>query len=91
MPEGRANARVQKQEHRKASVRAKIEHPFWEIKRQFGLLKVRFRGFAKNTAHVITLFALSNLWMARRRLHPQVASRAPDLPVRSAASCDVIQ
>jgi IS5 family transposase len=68
MPEGRAKARVQKQEHRKASVRAKVEHPFRVIKRQFGLLKVRFRGLAKNTAHVITLFALSNLWMARRRL-----------------------
>jgi len=27
------------------------------IKRQFGLIKVRFRGLAKNTAHVITLFA----------------------------------
>ena len=68
MPEGRAKARVQQQEHRKASVRAKVEHPFRVIKRQFGLLKVRFRGLAKNTAHVITLFALSNLWMARRRL-----------------------
>ena len=68
MPEGRAKARVQKEEHRKASVRAKVEHPFRVIKRQFGLLKVRFRGLAKNTAHVITLFALSNLWMARRRL-----------------------
>lgn len=68
MPEGRAKARVQKQEHHKASVRAKVEHPFRVIKRQFGLLKVRFRGLAKNTAHVITLFALSNLWMARRRL-----------------------
>ena len=67
-PEGRAKARVQKQEHRKASVRAKVEHPFRVIKRQFGLVKVRFRGLAKNTAHVITLFALSNLWMARRRL-----------------------
>jgi IS5 family transposase len=68
MPEGRAKARVRKQEHRKASVRAKVEHPFRVIKRQFGLMKVRFRGLAKNTAHVITLFALSNLWMARRRL-----------------------
>jgi IS5 family transposase len=68
MAEGRAKARVQKQEHRKASVRAKVEHPFRVIKRQFGLLKVRFRGLEKNTAHVITLFALSNLWMARRRL-----------------------
>jgi IS5 family transposase len=38
------------------------------IKRQFGLMNVRFRGLAKNTAHVITLFALSNLWMARKRL-----------------------
>jgi IS5 family transposase len=68
LPEGRAKVRVQKQEHRKASVRAKVEHPFRVIKRQFGLVKVRFRGLAKNTAHVITLFALSNLWMARRRL-----------------------
>jgi IS5 family transposase len=59
---------VKKHEHRKASVRAKVEHPFRVIKRQFGLVKVRFRGLAKNTAHVITLFALSNLWMARRQL-----------------------
>jgi hypothetical protein len=36
------------------------------IKRQFGYTKVRFRGLAKNTAQLITLFALSNLWMARR-------------------------
>ena len=40
--------------------------PFRVIKRQFGLVKVRFRGLAKNTAHVVTLFALSNLWMARQ-------------------------
>jgi IS5 family transposase len=38
------------------------------IKRQFGLVKVRFRGLAKNTAHVVTVFALSNLWMARKQL-----------------------
>ena len=38
------------------------------IKQQFGLVKVRFKGQAKNTAHVITLFALSNLWMARKKL-----------------------
>ncbi len=59
---------VQKREHRKASVRAKVEHPFRVIKRQFGLTKVRFRGLAKNTAHVVTLFALSHLWTARRQL-----------------------
>ena len=68
MPDGRAKERVQRQEHRKASVRAKVEHPFRVIKRQFELLKVRFKGLAKNTAHVVTLFALSNLWMARKKL-----------------------
>jgi IS5 family transposase len=68
LPEGRAKTRLQKQEHGKASVRAKVEHPFRVIKRQFGLAKVRFRGLHKNTAHVITLFALSNLWMARHQL-----------------------
>src|SRR5690606_30368822 len=55
-------------EKAKAQVRAKVEHPFRVIKRQFGYTKVRFRGLAKNTAQLITLFALSNLWMARRYL-----------------------
>ena len=68
LPDGRGKTRLQKSEHRKASVRAKVEHPFRVIKRQFGLVKVRFKGLAKNTAHVITLFALSNLWMARKQL-----------------------
>jgi IS5 family transposase len=68
LPEGRAKARARKNEYEKASVRAKVEHPFRVIKRQFGLVKVRFKGLAKNTAHVITLFALSNLWMARKKL-----------------------
>lgn len=68
LPEGKAKARVQKEQHRKASIRAKVEHPFRVIKRQFGLVKVRFRGLQKNTAHLLTLFALSNLWMARRQL-----------------------
>jgi IS5 family transposase len=68
MKDGRAKRAIEKAEKRKASVRARVEHPFRVIKRQFGLMKVRFRGLAKNTAHVITLFALSNLWMARRKL-----------------------
>lgn len=57
-------------EHYKASVRAKVEHPFRVVKRQFGYAKVRYRGLAKNTAQVLTLFALSNLWMVRRQLLP---------------------
>ena len=52
----------------KASVRAKVEHPFRVIKRQFGHAKVRYRGLVKNTAQLIALFALSNIWMARRTL-----------------------
>lgn len=52
----------------KARVRARVEHPFRVIKCQFGHRKVRYRGLAKNTAQLQTLFALSNLWMARRRL-----------------------
>ncbi|SEC81662.1 IS5 family transposase [Pseudomonas anguilliseptica] len=55
-------------EKAKAQVRAKVEHPFRVIKRQFGYVKTRFRGLAKNTAQLVTLFALSNLWMARRHL-----------------------
>ncbi|HCF2594081.1 TPA: IS5 family transposase [Pseudomonas aeruginosa] len=55
-------------EKAKAQVRAKVEHPFRVIKRQFGYVKTRFRGLAKNTAQLVTLFALSNLWMTRRHL-----------------------
>ena len=77
MPEGRAKARVRKNEYEKASVRAKVEHPFRVIKRQFGLAKVRFKGLAKNTAHVITLFALSNLWMARKKLMAMMGQVRP--------------
>ena len=55
-------------EHKKASIRAVVEHPFRVVKRQFGYVKVRYRGLAKNGAQVMTLFALANLWMARRRL-----------------------
>ena len=53
-------------EQLKASVRAKVEHPFRILKCQFGFTKVRYKGLAKNTAQLITLFALSNLWMARK-------------------------
>lgn len=69
-----SNTRERKQVERwetcKASLGAKVEHPFRTIKRQFGYTKVRYRGLAKNTAQVLTLFALSNLWMVRRQLMP---------------------
>ena len=70
-------------ERLKASIRAKVEHPFRVIKRQFGHVKVRYRGLKKNTAQLTTLFALSNLWMARSKLavldgqiRPQIAKAA---------------
>lgn len=47
LPESRTKNRVRLQEHRKASIRAKVEHPFRVIKSQFGLMEVRFRGLAK--------------------------------------------
>ncbi len=59
---------IRKIERAKAQVRSKVEHPFRVIKRQFGYTKVRFRGLVKNTAQMVTLFALSNLWMTRRHL-----------------------
>jgi IS5 family transposase len=59
---------IRKIERAKAQVRSKVEHPFRVIKRQFGYTKVRFRGLVKNTAQMVTLFALSNLWMAHRYL-----------------------
>ena len=62
-----SNAIVDEIERIKASIRAKVEHPFRVIKRQFGFVKVRYRALAKNTAQLATLFALSNLCMVRRR------------------------
>ena len=63
-----ADQLLERVEQLKASVRAKVEHPFRLIKQQFGYAKVRYRGLAKNTARLTMLFALSNLWMARRQL-----------------------
>ena len=64
----RVDQLIDQLERLKASIRAKVEHPFRVIKRQFGHVKVRYRGLRKNTAQLSTLFALSNLWMARKTL-----------------------
>ncbi|MBB5405321.1 IS5 family transposase [Paraburkholderia atlantica] len=55
-------------ERLKAGIRAKVEHPFRVLKQQFGYTKSRYRGLMKNTAQITTLFALGNLWMARKAL-----------------------
>jgi transposase, IS5 family len=64
----RIQAWIEQLEQIKARIRAKVEHPFRVLKRQFGHTKVRYRGLKKNTAQLHTLFALSNLWMARHKL-----------------------
>jgi IS5 family transposase len=46
-------------------LRAIGEHPFRILERQFGYTKVRYRGLEKNTARLVTLFALGNLYQAR--------------------------
>jgi IS5 family transposase len=80
LPDGQMKALFRERERMVASVRAKVEHPFRVIKRQFGYCKTRFRGLFKNTVQLVTLFALSNLWQARKRLlalmgvvRPQIA------------------
>ena len=53
-------------EKRKASVRAKVEHPFLYVKRHFGYAKVRYRGVAKNRQRIALLLGFSNLLIAGR-------------------------
>jgi len=67
-PTGQMGEFLNKAEKLKAGIRAKVEHPFRVIKRQFGYMKTRYRGLKKNAAQIATLFALSNLWMARHDL-----------------------
>ena len=52
----------------KAGVRAKVEHVFRVLKRQFGFTQVRYRGLDKNANHLFAAFALVNIVMAKRRL-----------------------
>ncbi len=50
-----------KTEYLKASIRAKVEHPFRIIKCQFGFTKARYRGLMKNDSKLAMLFALANV------------------------------
>ena len=59
---------LEQAEQLKASIRAKVEHPFHVIKNLFRHKKVRYRGLAKNTAQLFSLFGLANLVIAKRPL-----------------------
>ena len=50
----------------KASVRAKVEHPFRYVKRQFDYARVRYRGLHKNTQRISLLLGFANLMIAER-------------------------
>ncbi len=54
----------------RSAVRARGEHAFHVVKNLWGFTKVRYRGLAKNTARLFTMFALANLYLVRRRLMP---------------------
>ena len=54
--------------HAIAQVRAIGEHPFRILERRFADTKARYRGLAKNTAPLVTLFAPGNPYPARRAL-----------------------
>ena len=53
--------------HNKSKVRAKVEHVFHVLKRQFGFVKVRYRGLDKNANHLFAACALVNIVIASRR------------------------
>ena len=59
---------LEKAERLKASVRAKVEHPFHVVKNLFRHRKARYKGLAKNEAQLFSLFGLANLVIAKRRL-----------------------
>jgi len=61
-------------ESRKASIRARVEHPFLVVKRDFGFTKTRYRGIAKNLNLLQVAFASANFLM-RARAQALMAAR----------------
>ena len=61
-------------EYLKASIRAKVEHPFRIIKCQFGFIKARYKGLTKNDSQLAMLFTLANLFKVDQMLRRQPRS-----------------
>lgn len=55
-----------RQEKKKASIRAKVEHPFFYVKQMFHYRKVRYRGLKKNIERIHLLLGFSNLLIGDR-------------------------
>jgi transposase, IS5 family len=68
MQEGPLKDLVIAVERTKAQIRARVEHPFHVVKNLFHHRKVRYKGLAKNTAQLFSLFALANLVIAKNQL-----------------------
>ena len=68
---------IQAKNRNKSRIRARVEHSIGVIKRVFGFTKVRYRGLYKNTVRALTMFALSNLYLARRLLMARQERCAP--------------
>ncbi len=79
LPKNKIGRLMEKLEKAKATVRARVEHPFHIIKNLFRHRKTRYRGLAKNNAQLMSLFGFANLLIASWRLkaiHAQIASKA---------------
>ena len=77
LPKNPWGERMEWIEQAKASIRAKVEHPFHVVKNLFRHRKTRYRGLDKNTKQLFTLFGLANLLRARKWLLPSDAQVAP--------------
>ena len=77
LPDSRWGKLREKIEKTKASIRAKVEHPFHVVKNLFRHRKARYRGLEKNTAQLFTLFGLANLVLAKSGLLAPDAQGAP--------------
>jgi IS5 family transposase len=65
---GQINDKERAANRAKSKARAKVEHVFAVLKRQWGFAKVRYRGLAKNATRAFVALGLANIYLARRRL-----------------------
>ena len=68
MAEGPLKVLTKALERVKAQIRAKVEHPYHVVKNLFHYKKTRYKGLAKNTAQLYSLFGLANLVIAKKKL-----------------------
>lgn len=69
---------IDKAEEIKEGIRAKMEHTFRVVKRQFGFMDVRYRELKKNTAQLLAPFTLIIPWLVRGKLNGSAGISAPN-------------